>query len=215
MLVRARRLRRFLFAALFAAALPARAFVPTDELYELDDRGDAKISSTYQYGAAQWAIFREQYADHPDVWLRNIRYLFARDVVDDFSVERDDVRRRAVAHLKARAVAGYHDGEFVFDLTKEVKLMSNSGRDWILTTSAVDNGEIINQTIHVKLPTGAQNAHFSESGDFNHIIYYVNLTPPRRYGWLEAGVALLALGGAAGVVSIRYPNAKSQLPASS
>jgi|HubBroStandDraft_4_1064222.scaffolds.fasta_scaffold145457_2 hypothetical protein len=202
-------LRRFLIIGFCATALSLHAQDNTpsrniDETYQFDERGDAKLEVSFQYGAAQWATWKEQYGDHPDMLLRNLRYQFASSVIDDFSLDKDEVHRHAIARLKGRAVARYRDGgEFVIDVPKNMKLVSGAERDWIFTNSNLINGEIINQTIHAKLPAGAQDARFSPGGDFGQIAYQMNLTPPRPKGWVEAGVVLLLLGCAAGFASTR------------
>jgi hypothetical protein len=91
-----------------------------------------------------------------------------------------------------------------------MKLVSGSDRDWIFTNSNLVNGEILNQTIHAKLPPGAENAHVSPGGDFDELSYHVDLATRRPKGWLEAGILLLVLGGALGFASTRVRR-KSQL----
>ncbi len=208
-------LRPLLLTTFFGAALsvsgqenaPSRNI---DEIYEFDQRGDAKLEVSFQYGAAQWAAWKEEYGDHPDLLLRNLRYQFASAIIDDFSLDKDDVHRHAAARLKGRAVARYRGGgEFIVDVPKNMKLVSGSGREWIFTNSSLVNGEIINQTIHAKLPEAAQNAHFSPGGDFDQLIYQINQVQERPKGWLEAGIALIVFGVAAGFVSTRYPKKES------
>jgi hypothetical protein len=201
-------LPRFLFVGLFAAlSLHAQENMPSrniDQTLTFDERGDAKIEMSFQYGAAQWATWKEEYGDHPDILLRNLRYQLASAAIDDFALDKDEIHRHATARLKARALARYRSGgEFVVDVPKNMKLVSGSGSEWIFTNSTLVNGEIINQTIHGKLPVGAQNAHFTPGGDFDQLVYQMNLAPPRPKGWLELGIVLLLLGLAVGFVSTR------------
>lgn len=200
---------RFFLIGFFAAAvsLYAQENTPSrniDETYEFDERGDAKLDVSFQYSAAQWATWKDQYGDHPDLLLRNLRYQFASAALDDFALDKDDVHRHAVARLKGRAVARYRSGgEFVIDVPKNMKLVSGSGRDWIFTNSSLVNGELINQTIHAKLPAAAENAHFSPGGDFDQLTYQVNQEQRRPKGWLELGIVFLLLGGTTAFVSKR------------
>jgi hypothetical protein len=213
--------RCFYLIAFFAAFVSVRGQdeTPTrniDETYVFDERGDATLDVSFQYSAAQWAQWKEQYGDHPDLLLRNLRYQFASSVIDDFSLDKDDVHRHAVAHLKGRAVARYQGGgDFLIDVPKNMKLVSGSGRDWIFTSSNLINGEILNQTIHAKLPPGAENAHVAPGGDFDELAYHVDLATPRPKGWLEAGIVFLVLAGALGFGSTRVKKAQPSPAATS
>ena len=172
--------------------------------YVFDERGDAKIEISFQYGAAQWMQWKEQYGNHPDLLLRNMRYDLATAVIDDFALERDDVRRRAVAKIKARAVARYSNaGQFSIEVPKTMKLVAGSGTDWVFTGTAMGNGEIVNTTTRAKLPAKAQNAHLTQGGDSDRLVYSVPLAPSRPKGWLELGIALIIAGAALAALAAR------------
>jgi hypothetical protein len=167
-----------------------------DQTFTFDERGDAKIDISFQYGAAQWAQWKDQYGDHPDLLMRNLRYQFASAVIDDFSLDKDDLHRQATAKLKLRGLAQYRgDGQFTIELPKNMKLVTGSGTDWAFTSSSVVNGELLNQTIRAKLPTNAQNAHFSTGGDYDQLSYSLPTTPTRSKSWLGMGALLLILAG--------------------
>lgn len=165
--------------------------------YQFDERGDAKLEISFQYGAAQWMKWKEQYGNHPDLLLRNLRYDLATSVIDDFALERDDVRRRAVAKIKGRAVARYTSGgQFSIEVPKTMKLVTGSGTDWVFTGSALGDGEIVNQTTRAKLPAKAQNAHLTQGADSDRLVYTLEVTPSRPKGWLELGIVLIIAAAA-------------------
>ena len=175
-----------------------------EHAYQFDERGDAKIDISFEYGAAQWMKWKEQWGNHPDLLLRYLRHDLAASVIDDFALERDDVRRRAVAKIKARAVARYgSDGKFSIDVAKTMKLVTGSGTDWVFTGSAMGNGEIVNQTTRIKLPAKAENAHLSQGADLDRVVYTVEVTPPRPKGWLELGIVLIIAAAALGAWAAR------------
>jgi len=198
------RLRLFLTLPVIACAAlsssgQAQQDLPTrglDQTYTFDARGDATIETSSQFSAADWSEWKDRFGDHPDILLRDLRYQYASAVVDDYSLEKDDVHRHAVAKIKARALAKYKsNGDFAIDVTKDLKLVTGSGLDWFFTSSAAMNGVLFTQTLKAKLPAGATNAAFSQSGgDFNQLTYSMDLAPSKPKGWLVGGIGLLFLG---------------------
>lgn len=188
-------------APLLAQEMPTRT---VEHSYQFDERGDAKLEISFQYGAAQWMKWKEQYGNHPDLLLRYLRHDLAVSVIDDFALDRDDIHRRAVAKIKARAVARYSSGgQFSVEMPKTMKLVTGSGTDWVFTGSALGNGEIVNQTTRFKLPAKAQNAHLTQGADSDRLVYTLQVTPARPKGWLELGIVLIIGAAGLGVWSAR------------
>jgi hypothetical protein len=183
--------------AVFPWLVQAQDF-PTQTIettYTFDERGDAVVEEKTQMGAAGWMEWREQFGDHPDLVLRNLRYQMAGAVLEDYSLNKDDVQRRYVAKVKARALARYRShGDFAIDVPKNLNLVTGAGADWFFTYSAPVNGVLFNQTLKAKLPAVATKAAFAPGGDFNLLTYSIDLTPAKPKGWLIGGIVLLALG---------------------
>ena len=84
-----------LFVLLIAAPRSAPAQdseVPSryiDDTFRFDARGDAQIEITFQYGARQWEQWREQYGDHPNLLLRDLRYQLASSDIQNFTLDAD------------------------------------------------------------------------------------------------------------------------------
>jgi len=188
----------------FAAAQQAESVSRTiNQIYQIDERGDADIEVTFQYSASQWAIWKEKYGDRPDIVLRDMRYTMATSVLENFSLTRDDVQRRATGKVKARALARYiNAGQFVIDVPKEMKLVTGENRDWIFSFTNALNGEIVSQTLHAKLPANARNVHFGPGGDFDNLTYTLDLTPTKPKVLLTAGISLVAMGAVLGTLSL-------------
>lgn len=205
------------FAVLCASLAPA----PAEEaesvsrtsnwVYNIDERGDAAVEVSFQHSASQWAQWKENYGNHPDIVLRDLRYSMATAVLDNFSMERDDAQRKALNKVRAKAFARYRNaGEFVVDVPKEMKLVTGSNTDWIFNTANGVNGEIVSQTFHFKLPAGAKNVHFGSGGDFNNLTYTLDVTPvakpavapARPKTWLNVGIAMLSTGVGLLVISL-------------
>src|ERR1700730_10802740 len=64
-----------------------------DQVYQFDDRGDAKIEWTFELNAKQWAGWKANYGDHPDLLLRIVKHQLAATVIDDYQLEKDDMHR--------------------------------------------------------------------------------------------------------------------------
>lgn len=165
-----------------------------NQVYKFDEKGDAEIEVSFQYSASQWAIWKEQYGNRPDIVLRDMRYTMATAVLENFSLEKDDVNRSALGKVKARAMARYlNGGEFVIDVPKEMRLVTGANSDWIFSLTNGLNGEIVSQTLHAKLPAKARNARFGPSGDFNALTYTVDQVTARPKVWLWTGLGCFVL----------------------
>ncbi len=175
-----------------------------ERIYKLDERGDAQIEFDFQLDASQWAQWKDQYGDHPDIMLRNVKYQLAAAVIDDFALEKDDVHRRAVSKIKARCLAKYQgNGQFALQVPKNMKLVAGSGTDWAFTSSTLENGGIVNITDRAKLPARAQNVHVSTGNDYDQLVYSLDLAPARPKALLFLGALLLIAAAVLGALSLR------------
>jgi hypothetical protein len=185
------------------AVLGQDASRTVERTYKLDERGDAQIEFDFQLDASQWAQWKDQYGDHPDMMLRNVKYQLAAAVIDDFALEKDDVHRRAVAKIKARCLANYHgNGQFALQIPKDMKLVAGSGTDWAFTSSSLENGGIVNITDRAKLPANAQNVHLTTGNDYDQLVYTVEVSPSKPKALLVLG--LLFLFAAAGLGALSF-----------
>jgi hypothetical protein len=204
-------------AVLCAALMPARAQTDSasrtvNEVFKIDEHGDAAVEVTFQYNATKWAKWKEEYANHPDIVLRDMRYTMAAAVIEDFSLEKDDVQRKALGKIKARALARYRNGgEFVVEIPKALTLVTGADKDWIFSSTSGRNGEIVSTTERLKLPAGANDVHLSPGGDFNNLIYTIDVSPARPKGWMFAGVAMLCTGVVLLVISLFTKSKKASV----
>lgn len=186
-----------------------------EQTFQFDERGDADIEIRFQYGAAQWAQWKEQFGDHPDLLLRNLRYELAAAVLDDFGLKRDDVKRIATANVKARALARYRsNGQFTIEVPKNMKLVTGSGTEWAFTNSSLINGELVNMTLRAKLPAKARNVHYTPGNDFDQLVYSLELEKPKPKLLLGAGIGLVAMGIVLAGLSFIRTSSKPSLPPS-
>ena len=196
----------FFVVAVSHSQVSAQEAMSVERTYEIDDRGDATIELSFQLGAAQWAKWKDQYGDHPDLLLRNTKYEMAAAVVDDFSLNKDDVHRHASAKIKARALARYRgDGKFEIQVPKTMKLVAGSGRDWAFTQSQLGEGGIMNITERAKLPANAQNAHLTAGNDYDELVYSLDVSPSKPKTCLYLGVLSLVAAAGVGAIAFRTP----------
>jgi hypothetical protein len=139
--------------------------------------------------------------------LRNLKYELAAAVIDDFSLEKDEIHRSAVAKIKARALAQYRGGgQFEIQVPKNMNLVAGSGTDWAFTSSSLEDGGIVAVTDRAKLPANAKNAHLTSGGDYNLLVYSLDVSPSKSKMLPYLGSGLLLVGVALGVGSIFFPN---------
>lgn len=201
----------FLFSAGIVCGQEASRTV--ERIYKIDERGNAEIEYHFQLNASQWAEWKDEYGDHPDMMLRNVKYQLAAAVIDDFSLEKDDVHRNAVAKIKARCLAIYHgNGQFTLQVPKNMKLVTGSGTDWVFTSSTLENGGLVNVTDRAKLPTSAQNVHLMSGNDYDQLAYSLEVAPSKPKGLLVLGVLFLLAAAVLGGLSFRSTETRATPP---
>ena len=101
-----------LFVALVATCAAGRAAdtINMDVVAHVDPYGDGSMKVTFHLSASQWAIWRQQYGDHPDVLWRDFKQKFAKVALDKFDLTRNDVDRTATANIEARALTTVRSG---------------------------------------------------------------------------------------------------------
>jgi hypothetical protein len=168
-----------------------------DAVSEVDRHGDGTIKITFRLSASQWSLWKQQYGDRPDVLWRDLREQFSMYALAHFDLEKNDVTRTATATLTGRAMTTVRaDGSREVDMSGDFKLVSNTPREWVFTSTqqASPYSPILSQTAKVILPLEAQNARLSQPGTaFQKVIYDM----PRgsiRPALLGSGVGLGVVG---------------------
>ena len=203
-----------IIAAVFLSAGIVRAQEASrtlERIYQIDERGNAQVEFHFQLNAKQWAVWKDQYGDHPDMMLRAVKYQLAAAVIDDFALEKDDVHRSAVSKIKARCLAQYHgNGQFTLQIAKDMKLVTGSGSEWVFTSSNIESGGLVNITDRVKLPAQAQNVHVTTGNDYDQLAYSLEVTPARSKALLVLGMLFLVAAAVLGAISLAVTKAKTR-----
>lgn len=182
-----------------------------ERIYQIDERGDAQIEFKFQLSAANWQRWKDQFGDHPDIMLRDVKYQLASAVIDEFSLTKDDVHRSATTKMNARALATYKgNGQFQVEVPKEMKMVANSGTECVFTSSEVEGNGLVNITDRAKLPAGAQNVHLTTGNDFNYLVYSLDVSPSKPKVFFYLGILLLL--AAVVLAGLSFFGAKSNPP---
>jgi hypothetical protein len=103
-----------------------------DVVANVDRFGDGSMKITFHLSAMQWAIWKQQYGDHPDVLWRDLKQTFAKYALDKFDLQKNDIERTAVVDISAHAFTHVRsDGKRGIEIPKEFRLVSNNWREWI------------------------------------------------------------------------------------
>lgn len=181
-----------ILSAATLAEVGAQEMRTLERIYQIDERGDAQIEFKFQLSAANWQRWKDQFGDHPDIMLRDVKHQLASSVIDEFSLTKDDVHRSATTKMKARALANYKgNGQFQVEVPKEMKMVANSGTECVFTSTEVEGNGLINITDRAKLPTGARNVHLTTGNDFNQLVYSIDVSPSKSKAFLYLGILLL------------------------
>src|ERR1700719_3692172 len=103
-----------------------------DVVARVDPYGDGSMKVTFHLSASQWANWKQQYGDHPDVLWRDLKQKFAKYALVKFNLQKDEVERTATADIAARAFTRVRgDGTRGIEIPKELRFISNNGREWV------------------------------------------------------------------------------------
>ncbi len=187
-----------------ARAQGSAGSIQQDVVMEIDRLGDGSLTIAFRLSASQWTVWKQQYGDRPDVLWRDLRQQFAASQLTGFSLEKNDVERTAVAKLTiSGGTKRRSDGAQEIELPKEMRKISDSGREWIFSgVEQADAGSpMLTQTIRVRLPPEAVDVRLNQPGTAFQALVYQVPEPGTGRGLLFAGLGALVGGlalGAAG-----------------
>ena len=202
--------QRFFFGLFVAAGLGvasasvrAAETMQFDRTFVLDKRGDGQVTDTVHFSAKRWAIWKQQYGDRPDMLWRDKKQELASMALVDFDLKKNEIERTATMKISFRGGPRMRsDGASEIGVPKDMKKISDSGREWIFSAVAQDNSydpTMVNETIRVTLPAEARNARLEQPGTaFQALVYEI---PPagRGKGMLFLGLSALIIGLVLGV----------------
>lgn len=212
--------RRFLLGMLVVAgccvAAPGARAADTmqiDKSFVFDKLGDGQVTIKYHLSASQWTVWKQQYGDRPDMLWRDLKQELANMALSDFDLKKDDVERSATVKISFRGGPRLRsDGASEIGVPKEMKKISEIGREWIFNAVSQENSysPIIDQTIHVNLPPEVRNARLEQPGTAFQVLVYEIPAAGRSKGMLFGGLGLLVIGlglGAVGFLTGKSPAA--------
>ena len=177
-----------------------------EKSFVLDKRGDGQVTISYRLSASQWTGWKQQYGDRPDMLWRDIKQQLANMALGDFDLKKDEIARSATVRISFRGGPRLRsDGTSEIGVPKEMKKISESGREWIFNAVSQENSyaPIVNQTIHVTLPAEARNAHLSQPNTaFQALVYEIPESGGRGVGLILGGLFALMFGAVLAVVSL-------------
>jgi hypothetical protein len=178
---------------------PSRASetINMDVVANVDRFGDGSMKITFHLSAKQWAIWKEQYGDHPDVLWRDMKQLFAKYALDKFDLQKNEIDRTAVVNIDAHAFTHVRgDGTRGIEIPKEFRLVSNNGREWIFnfTSQQSPYSPILTQTNKIILPEEAKNARLDQPGTGSEQLVY-EIPENLGFGRVILGLGLLSILG--------------------
>jgi hypothetical protein len=197
---------RSILAAGFGLAAPgARGAdtLQTETSIVVDKLGDGQLTVTFHLSASQWTIWKQQYGDRPDVLWRDLKQQFANMALGDFDLKKNDIERTATARISLRGGTRLRsDGAREIEVPKDMKKISDSGREWIFNAVSQENqyAPILNQTIRVTLPAEATNVRLNQPGTaFQALVYEIPEAGGSGRMLLVGGTGALIIGLGLGV----------------
>jgi hypothetical protein len=171
--------------------------------FVLDKRGDGQVTDMVHFPAKRWAVWKQQYGDRPDMLWRDKKQQLASMALVDFDLKKNEIERTATMKISFRGGPRLRsDGASEIGVPKDMKKISDSGREWIFSAVAQDNSydpTIVNETIRVTLPAEARNARLDQPGTAFQALVYEIPGAGRGKGMLYVGIGALLIGLVLGV----------------
>jgi len=179
-----------------------------DVVANVDRFGDGSMKITFHLSATQWAIWKQQYGDHPDVLWRDLKQTFAKYALDKFDLQKNDIERTAVVDISAHAFTHVRsDGKRGIEIPKEFRLVSNNGREWIFdfTNQQSPYSPILTQTNRIVLPEESRNARLDQPGTGSEqLVYNMPENPGFRPILLGLGLFSMAASFLFGIFALVF-----------
>jgi hypothetical protein len=186
--------------------------IHTDVVANVDQYGDGSMKMTFHLSASQWANWKQEYGDHPDVLWRDLKQKFAKYALVKFDLQKDEIQRTATADIQARAFTHIRgDGTRGMEIPKEFRLISNSGREWVFdfTSQQSPYAPILAQTSRVILPAEAVNARIDEPGTgFQQLVYQIPDHSSGHIFLLWGGLLAMVCGIVLGTFGLLFSRTK-------
>lgn len=195
----------FLLVGLCAAAATHAASdtLQTENVITMDRFGDGTMTVTFRLSASQWTVWKQQYGDRPDVLRRDLLQRWARYELGEFKFDKNDVERTATATIAMRGGTQLRgDASHEIPLSKEMKRISNTDREWIFNSvsQASPYDPIITETTRIALPVEALNVRLNQPGTaFQALAYDIPASGGSNKAMLYGGVGALVIGLGLGV----------------
>jgi hypothetical protein len=163
-----------ILALALAAPAAAQDVMSQEITIRVDERGDASAEVRFQLSAQGWLSWKSLYGDHPDLLKRDLTHRFSIYEVRDVQLTRDDLNRRATASMKIRAQARHRGGgRYEIQLPGEWKHVSGGGTEHHFSvTQVVAPNALLNQTIRLILPPGAESPRLAAPADGQQSLTY-------------------------------------------
>jgi hypothetical protein len=186
----------FVVFLLFVAATGAMAQngpgLKQDITFTVDERGDAQVEVAMTMTAPQWQNWQQIYGGgRISVFKREMERSLAPYFVENFGYEQDDINRSVRITLAAKGVTEYlGNGAWRGELDmKDPSVTSVSQNAFLLTTSTMEGGLLVQQNQRIMLPEDAHSIEHDEDAFGNAIFRY------QRPATEQAGMPWLLLLG--------------------
>jgi hypothetical protein len=162
----------------------------------IDDLGNANIEVSMKLNAEAWENFKRNVGNNQSILKREIEKSVPKYYLTDFAYSEDAMERTYTLKMKALGLCKLNkDGKWQADIeAKNPDITKLSDNEFVMNEDILANGQLIQQTQKLHLPSAASGAKVEKDSFGNAIVTYKT-----GLGWGHKlasylGVALL-LGG--------------------
>ena len=139
-----------------------------------DDLGNAVITVTMKLNAQQWDNYKKSIGSNTSIFKWNMQKALPKYYLSDFSVDEDQMERTFKIKFKALGLVSINkNGKWEARLeTKNPDITRLSDNEFVMTANLNDQGQLIEQTQKLHLPSGAQNAKVEKDSFGKAVLTY-------------------------------------------
>ncbi|HCF62964.1 MAG TPA: hypothetical protein PLE75_08340 [Ferruginibacter sp.] len=163
--------------AVFSLSISNAQNVPTLKQsieLKIDELGNATMSVSMKMTASQWDYFKKTTALNLSSFKRTMEMEMPKYYLTDFKVDQDEMERTVKVHIKALGVVTLDkNGKWIAELeTKDPDISKLTDRTFLMTSTLVTNGGLIEQTQKIFLPDNAKNGKIEKDSFGKAVLTY-------------------------------------------
>lgn len=140
----------------------------------MDDVGNAKIEVSMKLTASQWDVFKKNMGNNTSIMKREMEKAMPKYYLSDFNYSEDQMERIMKIKFNALGLTKINEQgiwEAKLD-TKDPDFTKLSDREFVINSTMINNGMLMQATQKIHLPSGASDARIDKDSFGKAVLTY-------------------------------------------